>query len=247
MVMSTSDLIPVDLFGIKTEMLMDALELLDHTLGISTEHNLRLGGGTALAMLWHHRRSTDIDLAMPGEDLQEVLQSGFNRIRAELDRLRQQGEIRQVIVRRSGAIGWTWPDGEVSLSASWGHREPPKHMERASFLPLSPEIDILRGKLVGRVVGSGRLLARDGYDLCLASKKIPTVFNRLILDVLHGDESDELHTLITRVKTTPHRIIQGRPILEPSDPDLAHDPWGRFIEHVEQVIEGKNQSKGLEL
>lgn len=44
--------------------------------------NLRLGGGTALAMRWRHRHSTDVDYAMNAD----LARSFIDRARSDLRR-----------------------------------------------------------------------------------------------------------------------------------------------------------------
>ena len=234
---SVSSLTPRELRGVPPSMLIESIRLLERSLGISSDTGLRLGGGTALAMLWEHRLSTDVDLAMPGIALQNAVRSGYGRIQPALVALREQGIIKQFRVSGAGSISWRLADGnEVSVSCAWGARSAPRDMEAITGIPLSPVLDILRGKLVGRAIGSGRLLARDGYDLCMATHREPNTFRKLI-DEVHRDERDQLYGLMSRIQNSKRRIIEGRPLLDPSDPQMAHDPWGEFGKIVNSLIE----------
>lgn len=58
--------------GKPKEILLRALDVLDTHLTEVERSGLRLGGGTVLAMRWHHRLSTDIDLAMDEAMLSRV-------------------------------------------------------------------------------------------------------------------------------------------------------------------------------
>lgn len=237
---SASSLTPRELRGVPPSMLIESMQLLERTLGISETTGLRLGGGTALAMLWSHRHSTDVDLAMPGTALQSAIRSAYGRIQPELIALKEQGVIRQFRISGAGSLSWRLVDGgEVSVSCAWGTRSAPRDMEALTGIPLSPVLDILRGKLVGRAIGSGRLLARDGYDLCTATMRAPDVFRELI-DAILRNERDQLIGLMNRIRNTKRRIIEGRPILDPSEPKLAHDPWGEFMKITNSLITASN-------
>ena len=83
---------------------------------------MRLGGGTALAAMWHHRMSTDIDLAC-GETTFDVLRADGSPLQVALLRLHSEGRIpRPTFAARM--IAWEYPDtGEVSIVRRLGAGE----------------------------------------------------------------------------------------------------------------------------
>ena len=211
------------------------IELFDRDLGINASEDLRLGGGTSLAMIWKHRRSTDFDFAMPRELLTERLRVGHQALGEVLKNLKQRGLIRKWRVWGAG-LKWVWRNGcEVSISHLKQERTTPTHAESTTGTPLSPIEDVLRGKLIGCVLTNNKLVVRDAYDLMVAHREEPELFQRLIHEAL--ENTDNLSALVQHIKSNKNRIIVGRPLLEPDDPKLAHDPWGHFAEVVGQMIE----------
>lgn len=114
----------------------------------------------------------------------------------------------------------------------------PTHRERVTGITLESIEDILWGKPMGRILeDDGKLLVRDGYDFCVAHEKDPAAFNR-VLDEVYADARDQREGLIGLIKETPHRTIEGRPLLAPIDTNLARYPWGRFAEIVKDYLSG---------
>ena len=182
-------------------------------------------------MIWKHRRSTDFDFAMPEELLMDRLRVGHQSMSDALSELKQRGLIRKWRVWGAG-LKWVWKNGcEVSISHLKQDRTEATHAESTTGIPLSPIYDVL----IGRVLNTNQILARDGYDLMVAHREEPELFRQLIDQALVV--KDNLPALVQYIKSTKNRIIVGRPLLESDDPKLAHDPWGRFAEVVGQMIE----------
>lgn len=55
-------------------------------------HGLRLGGGTALAMRWQHRVSTDIDYAMDRDMLRALMDRGHQDLTQDLREMKGAGK-----------------------------------------------------------------------------------------------------------------------------------------------------------
>ena len=215
-------------------LLNDILARLDQHWGLTIESGLRMGGGTALAMYWHHRHSTDVDLSVLEDEYKKGWDIGAQSLREYLNKQKQQGEIKWFRYGLGG-IGWVRPNsGEVSLSLSRFKRSNATHLEATTGIPLAPIRDILGGKLLGRVLTQNRLLVRDAYDLCTAAEQEPRIFKEVISEAYEIPEY--LNTLINRIKSTNRRIIEGRPIIEPADTGLTYDPWRRFVDLVEPIL-----------
>ena len=155
----------VAIAGLPGESLTRAISLIRETVPGAMD-TMRLGGGTALAALWNHRTSTDIDLAC-GEITFNVLRADGSPLLAALLRLRSEGQIpRPRFAARM--IAWEYRDtGEVSIVRRLGEGEELLSGETDDLtgVPIVAPGTILHAKLAGRVAGSARLLVRDGYDL----------------------------------------------------------------------------------
>ncbi len=234
----------VDVAGAESEVFARTIDLFDRHLKISTQDGLRLGGGTALAMLWKHRRSTDFDFAMPDKVLRSRLVEGQEGLKAELKGLKEQGQIRGWRVWGTG-LTWEWANGsEISISRHKQDHSEPQHAESTTGIALSPVFDILRGKLIGRVLTSFRLVIRDAYDLMVSYREEPQLFQKLINDAL--ERTDMLPALVEHIHNTKKKIIVGRPLIDADDSKLAHDPWGRFADIVGKMRMLENHEQTIQ-
>lgn len=198
--------------------------------------HLYLGGGTALSMRWAHRHSTDIDFAMPMPMGEEFVRKHGQAVNGALAQLRENGTIKKqyFFAGRTGA--WTFPDsGPVSLSVSPSRFDPiTLDREEQTDTPMIPAYDILKGKLLGRAIDGGKLLARDGYDLACAFLYDRSTIESLVRETW-ATRSAELVELCEMVKASSRRIIVGRPLLQPAHREHAHDPWSHFVAQAEAL------------
>lgn len=91
----------------------------------------------------------------------------------------------------------------------------------------------LQGKIVGRLLKSKSPTDRDGYDIALALDRYPGVF-RGALAVL---DSDDRKIFLQAVRDASGITGRGRPVVNPSDPDLAIDPWGKAWQLLQRTLE----------
>ena len=199
--------------------------------------NLRLGGGTALAMRWRHRHSTDVDYAMNADLARSFIDRARSDLRRELGRMAAEGDIKRSFRVGAQSATWTYADsGPVSLSAARAPLETDSmDWETDTGTPIAPVEGILRGKLVGRVIQGGKLLARDGYDLCCMFRYASNVAEALVQEAIRDHEHDFEQTIET-IKRSSTRILAGRPLMGAAHKDLARDPWRRFAELVSDVL-----------
>ena len=195
--------------------------------------NLRMGGGTALAMRWGHRLSTDVDLAMDKPAHAAFLRRVRGNLLPVLKALREQRKIRHY--RLSGSfLGWEFTEsGPISLSASQMGRNC-EGVEAETGIGLAVTKAILKGKLLGRVLRNGKLLSRDGYDLCCAFRHDKEAWDA-VMEEAEAEHPDELVSICNRIENVGKRIIVGRPIVNAAYPDLARDPWGFFVRLVRNM------------
>lgn len=193
---------------------------------------VRMGGGTALAMRWGHRLSTDVDLAVDIAAFTRMNDERQPEISKALASLKESGEITKFGYRRH-IIEIYFPTGPVSLvgSALSGSKATSDQAEFHTGVKLVKTEEILLSKIVGRTLGRGSLLVRDGYDLASAIELDPEPLNSAA-SRLNDDEWAALVRHMSVVVGQRQRIILGRPLIEPKDPELARDPWRRFAEWV---------------
>ena len=185
--------------------------------------DVRIGGGTALAARWHHRRSTDIDLWV-APDL-------FRRAGEDFKNLAIEAGAANV---RSGR-GWLnglFPEGEFSISTTEPVLEPGTGEERESRfgLPLESVPEILARKLALRMYGNGEFVSRDFYDICTASERDGAALERA-LTALSSDERSEVAREISGYG--PSANSRGRPLTEVHRPEWLPDLAGRTARIVE--------------
>ena len=227
--------------GAPKASLIRAMALFGGMLTNAERDNLRMGGGTALAMRWNHRTSTDVDLAVDAPFYQSFLARERRRLQAAVKGMKAAGEIKTYRLT-STFVGWVSVEsGPISLSGSLV--EPPcAEREADTCVRLAPTREILAGKLLGRVLQRDeRRLARDGYDLCCAFRHDLDA----MLSVLQEAEVDlpgRLEALLTEIESSPKRIMVGRPLLNTIYPDIAHDPWRRFAELARAALPELSQS-----
>ena len=178
-------------------------------LKIWDREDVRIGGGSALAARWRHRRSTDIDLCV-APDL-------FRRAGEDVRTLAVEAGARNV---RSGQ-GWLnglFPEGEFSISTTEPLLDTGIGTEReARFgLPLEPVAEILARKLVLRMYGNGEFVSRDFYDLCTAAERDGASLERA-LSALPFDKRDEISREISSYGSSADKL--GRPLTEVHRPE----------------------------
>ena len=190
------------------------------------EHHLTLGGGTALAMRWTHRSSIDLDFTADYAITDRLPASGF---RAEIERLTGQ---QAYVTFNPGLTRIDLPHGEITVDASHSLTRRPRSADTiaGTRIALHTNGEILARKLGYRMLAKGRYLARDLYDLAVASRADPRAFSTA-LDALHPDSLATLHTNLGRVDQD-HIVSRSPPLLDPTHPREADD----FLRILERAI-----------
>lgn len=213
--------------------------ILEVLAGNPPARELRLGGGTALATIWAHRFSTDIDLVCSNQVYRAAMPSG--RRKEIVERLRQrrnEGERISGITSATNLLGWKTATGAVSLVPSrlgdfpklWG-----EDVIKNTGVRLASVEAILHGKLLGRLVGAQRATARDGYDFAVG-----LLVDRPKVEWVLRDQDDRA-SVVEAARRAAGRL-SGRPLLRPAFPEIAADPWGEAI----KILEGMRRSADYE-
>lgn len=210
---------------------------------LGNEVRLRLGGGTALALRWAHRRSTDLDFFFSYAD-QERVREGREALE---DGLCQRVEVGQVEVRMGGGaeciVAGVTP---VSFFPAEALTPDPVSSDTLAgtrvWLEASPEI--LAKKLVYRVgaggeaVRAGRIApARDVYDLAYASRHHPEVFERAAAAMPFNVLEDALAHLHA---TDPQVIaVEGRELVGVADESLELEGRDVVVDAIDRHLRGR--------
>ena len=145
----------------------------------------RLGGGTALAAQWRHRRSTDIDITVPEGTGLNVYEPG--RDDALITRMEQLGAVR--VSARYRTLIFRFPHGkldivEQEMPIRQGQR--PADVGGKQILVHS-NAQTLSGKLVGR---GNRNVARNVFDIAVAERNDPDALQAAINHIEAGYRED---------------------------------------------------------
>lgn len=180
---------------------------------------LVLGGGTVLAMHWNHRHSTDLDFVVE-ED--EPLDAGA--LRDRLEALQCQGRIDVWRYARRRSVMLT--AGGVRLSFVFEGVEASVSTEGRTAMDVRCESpgSILTRKLFGRVLDSGQMVSRDFYDFAWAALHRPPLWAQVSGRLL-PEERDRLVRECRSIARSRKGRRTGRPVLRPSDPELARNVW----------------------
>ncbi|MCY3941017.1 MAG: nucleotidyl transferase AbiEii/AbiGii toxin family protein [Gammaproteobacteria bacterium] len=202
--------------------------------GAIKEHELRLGGGTALAALWKHRFSTDIDLACDPQVFERAFSpEGRAALRERLRQSRENTPDSVLAIRLSfGIVGWKTPVGPVSIVPSRlpAHPSPWSNLKvEGTDVRLATVEAILKGKIHGRLLAKGIATQRDGYDLAVALRRSPKAAHSVLAEA----HPEQLQEALAAAENQPKG---GRTLINPAYPEIAADPWGEARKGLAKVL-----------
>ena len=164
---------------------------LGHHLG--GEHHMHLGGGTALAMRWQHRHSTDVDLFVDPAAYARLFEAE-QQFGADLDR--QTDSARHIAIEPGFARIVLADGGEVSLSPSLSLTAVPLSTDtvRGTRVPLETTAEILAKKLRYYMIQNVQIVPRVLYDIAFARRRDPdalqTALSTLNEDHIHDIDAE---------------------------------------------------------
>ena len=197
-----------------------------------------LGGGTALAAVWQHRHSTDIDLFMDASAFRAVVMDDNRRASLESDLKRAvQPEFLEILpggilnVTRNGVdLGLYIPPSPIKA-------EPPIDWVSGTSVPLERPATILARKVHGRMIEQNDFVLRDLYDLAAAADLAPDDLQTVLASISEDDRlslCDSLISLPRDVMSSPHL---GRPLIKAASPvHLANNP-ALCVDVVRQMLD----------
>ena len=196
-----------------------------------------LGGGTALAAVWQHRHSTDIDLFMDGSAYRAVVMDNVRRRSLEAGLLSALEP--DFLDIATGVLKVLLGPGELGLyvpPSPLGWMPPVDHVSGTS-VPLERPATILARKIHGRMLEVGDVTLRDLYDLAAAAELAPAELDTALQSLTEDHRlvlCDELARLPQDWVTSPHT---GRPLLNATVPaDLANNP-ALCVEAVRDMLD----------
>jgi len=220
--------------------------LMELSRGRIKESDLRFGGGTALALLWNHRHSTDLDFAIDQGAFDSTFpKNDMRALNAALKDFRDKKTNHAVPITAPN-VGWrnvSFRSGGVPVSLvrsrlSDRRREDillPCHIANSSIHIVNPSF-ILQGKIEGRLIENQSPVDRDGYDIAYAMKYHREIFENAIKET-HKGAFLEMTSSVVGVTGL------GRPILHPSDPDIATDPWKYVTQNLGDFLDISTNTK----
>lgn len=214
--------------------------VLTQTFGQGT---YRLGGGTALAAVWDHRHSTDIDLfadhaayraGVNSEDKKQRLKEALSGILEPLGPQRievQRGFIKTVC--RHVEFGLYTPPSPLDT-----HDRATDRVAGTAVALERPAV-ILARKIHGRMLGNGVLTLRDLYDIAAASVLAPEELQAVLLTVADEDKESlrkELRLLPRNWSGNPEK--SGRALIDARRPAALAEAPHRSIAVVRSLLAG---------
>ena len=201
-------------------LLDTAFETVDKTLVeiVPRGHRWRIGGGTLLAARWAHRRSTDIDIFLPGNSGITTLDPRWNPEFAHA--MNAVGANR--IEVQANSLKFSFPAGRIEIT----QLDPSPSLAPAIATVDGREIavygndQILTGKLHGR---GARLPARDVFDVAVARREDPGAL-RTAVNFL----DPALHAEIV------HLIRIGSDLYADAAPEAIIDPAPRWAHLLQE-------------
>ena len=208
----------LDLTGTHRGAIADFRRVIEELL-VRDWSTLVLGGGTVLAMHWHHRHSTDLDFVVEEDEPPDA-----GALRSTLEALQRQGRIDVWRYARRRSVMLT--AGGVRLSFVFEGTDAGVSIEGRTAMGIRCESpgSILTRKLFGRVLDSGQMVSRDFYDFAWAALHRPRLWARVSRRLL-PEERGRIVRECRSIATSRKGRRTGRPVLRPSDPELARDVW----------------------
>ena len=208
----------------ETETLIRGMDVLDR---YGAEGAYELAGGTSLAVRWRHRGSTDFDLEA---DI-GVRWKLIGNLEAMKEAFRHAFPGREVLASVTSIVVGQGEDGVWSFWARSGRLGRTEHKSSVEVAPgrtvtLADPVEVLAGKVEGRMVKQGRFLQRDLYDVAAARTYDPASL-ATVLAMIGSEDTARVGKDLRVLERTGwwERGEKGRALLDrQGPPDLRVDP-----------------------
>ena len=189
---------------------------MDAALGqvVPAGHRWRLGGGTLLSARWQHRRSTDLDIFLPGDSGIAILDPRWNPDFANA--MRRIGATSVDVLTNS--LKFSFPSGRIEITQLDPIPDLPviQAVVDGRDLAIYHNACVLTGKLHGR---GARLPARDVFDIGVARDEDPDALRTAVNYIDSNLRAEILHLL--RVDAAGYAEGAAEAIIDPA-PQWEH-------------------------
>ncbi len=208
------------------------------------ENHLRLGGGTALAARWNHRRSIDVDIFVEPVPYRHFHWNTGGRFNLDLT---AAAPVDRLVIDADGAyFSFQGLPGHVSVApALHGLPRDPRSADTVAGtdMPLETTAEILAKKLRFRMARRKELLPRDLYDIAFARRRDPAAL-QAALDAVDADRLAALVTVFEDHRANPKASGQAEPVLAPSDPQLNERSTAIVERLVIAALDQRGRTRG---
>lgn len=198
------------------ELFEAVCETIGHHLG--GEDRMLLGGGTALAMRWAHRHSTDVDLFTSREAFGRLF---ANRESFEAEIRRRTDQAVNIHVQDEFARILLGDDGEVSLSSTRPRTPDPRSddLVHGTEVSLETNAEIIAKKVRYRMLRNATLVPRDLYDIAVSPRYDSGAFEKAVANI----DTAQLEDLRDELRYLPRDWMRrhDQQLIRPVHPEEA--------------------------
>ena len=194
------------------------IQILEHFAQYIPIDTIVMGGGSALAARWGHRKSTDIDLFMPDESMHGILKQDDEALDLAATTL---PDVQNLDVSKFDAVEGVLQGTPFSLYGSRFISPNRKATERISGTPIQAASvqEIFAGKIAARLMELSRWASRpppvrDLYDIAVGSHLAPDALQD-VLSALPADHSDSIADHFATLENGWH-LDDPKPLIDPA-------------------------------
>ena len=199
-----------------------------------------MSGGSVLASRWHHRKSTDIDLFMPVETMEQVLERDDEAL---VKAVRSVPSARDINAARIDEVAGVVDETPFSLTESPFIRLGRQDTERVCGTPVQAASvhEVFMGKIAGRLAYFSLAAARpppvrDLYDIAVGAQLAPSTLQD-VLSRLDGDVSESIAEYLDAQPLDWHKTDAKT---------LEEASWSLPLEHLPRYMSRAFLSKRVE-
>lgn len=209
-------------------------ETIAHHLG--GEDQMLLGGGTALAMRWAHRHSTDVDLFTSRKAFGRLF---ANRESFEAAIHRRTDQAVNIHVQDDFARILLGDDGEISLFTTRPLTPDPRSddLVDGTGVSLETNAEIIAKKVRYRMLRNATLVPRDLYDIAVSPRYDSGAFEEAVANI----DTEQLEDLHDELRYLPRDWMRfhDQQLVRPAHPEEALRAVGIFRRQLSDAIDDR--------